>query len=123
MVKDEIIREFVKIYEAFVRVKSDMSKLFIFTDRNKEDIKLLKEKMLVLEQELRLVRGKEAYKELKNYSEKENNEYIGNLESKKLHYSNCPFAKNIKPTNRVHFVKIEEGIKEGYNTCSCISQK
>ncbi|WP_258359433.1 thermonuclease family protein [Moorella sulfitireducens] len=43
--------------------------------------------------------------------------YIGNSSSKKFHYPDCQWAKEISPKNRVEFNSREEAIKAGYQPC------
>jgi hypothetical protein len=40
--------------------------------------------------------------------------------SKKVHLSNCPFAQNIKPKNRLTFKSKIKPLNEGFKTCKCI---
>lgn len=43
--------------------------------------------------------------------------YIGNSKSKKFHYPDCRWAKEISPKNRVEFNSREEAINAGYQPC------
>ena len=39
----------------------------------------------------------------------------------KLHDSHCPFAKNIKPKNKVIFASKVKALNEGYKLCKCLN--
>ncbi|KYH30571.1 thermonuclease precursor [Moorella mulderi DSM 14980] len=43
--------------------------------------------------------------------------YIGNSSSKKFHYPDCRWAKEISPRNRVEFTSRQEAINAGYQPC------
>ena len=43
--------------------------------------------------------------------------YVGNSRTKKFHYSDCRWAKEISPANRVTFPSREQAIKAGYVPC------
>jgi hypothetical protein len=45
---------------------------------------------------------------------------VASKESNKVHASNCPFAKNIKPQTKQTFNAIEEATSYGYDTCACV---
>ena len=49
------------------------------------------------------------------------NTHVGAKKSKKVHTSNCPFAKNIKPENKINFQSLDHAFNQGFNSCSCIS--
>ena len=38
----------------------------------------------------------------------------------KVHDTNCPFAKNIKPKNKVVFASKVKDLNEGYKFCKCL---
>ena len=39
----------------------------------------------------------------------------------KVHDSHCPFAKNIKPKNKVIFASKVKALNEGYKFCKCLN--
>ena len=43
--------------------------------------------------------------------------YIGNRNSKKLHYANCPSVDDMKDKNKVEFYSRDEAINQGYVPC------
>jgi len=49
--------------------------------------------------------------------EESNAPYIGNKNSKKLHYADCPSVDDMKDKNKVEFYTRDEAINQGYNPC------
>ena len=43
--------------------------------------------------------------------------YIGNRNSKKLHYASCPSVDDMKDKNKVEFYSRDEAINQGYEPC------
>lgn len=43
--------------------------------------------------------------------------YIGNRNSKKLHYADCPSVDDMKDKNKVEFYSRDEAINQGYEPC------
>ena len=43
--------------------------------------------------------------------------YIGNKNSKKFHYAQCPSVDNMKDSNKVEIYSREDAINEGYVPC------
>ncbi|NTV24009.1 MAG: hypothetical protein HGA85_06605 [Nanoarchaeota archaeon] len=48
--------------------------------------------------------------------------YIGSDTSMKFHDSICPFAKNIKPKNKINFKSKTKALNLGYKACNCIKR-
>ncbi|MFH1210248.1 MAG: hypothetical protein V1663_05690 [archaeon] len=47
--------------------------------------------------------------------------YVARKGSKKFHIDSCPFAKNIKPKNKIRFETRVKALNEGYKPCKCVS--
>ena len=43
--------------------------------------------------------------------------YVGNVNSKKFHYTDCSFAQKMKASNRVEFNSRDEAVNAGYIPC------
>jgi hypothetical protein len=119
MMKYNIEREFKKISDSFGRVKYDMNKVYnvIIELQNKVEEQQSTIKVLNSQVEELRINGVNKVNEKDNGNE---NLIVGNIESRKFHYSNCPYAKNIKSDNKLIFDDIEQAVKAGYNECSCI---
>ncbi len=49
-------------------------------------------------------------------------QYVGSAGSMKLHDSICPFAKNVKPKNRIIFKSKSKAFNKGYRPCNCLKK-
>jgi uncharacterized coiled-coil DUF342 family protein len=47
--------------------------------------------------------------------------YVAAITSNKVHDSNCPFAKNIKPKNKISLQSKASALNQGYKLCKCLS--
>ena len=43
--------------------------------------------------------------------------YVGNINSKKLHFATCPSVSDMKEKNKVPFTEKEDALKNGYSPC------
>ena len=136
-----IYAELEKTRRAFERVKEDVrflsesigtleeSKVCEIRDL-KQEISFLKQRVFALEK-----KGREISKENLHVQEaaaepsvvekvvyQSGDEYrvVGNSDSLKFHYSNCPFAKKISDEHYVEFSSIKDALNRGYQTCSCV---
>lgn len=48
--------------------------------------------------------------------------YLASKNGKKVHESNCPFAKNIKPKSKLVFKSKIKAFNAGYKACDCIKK-
>lgn len=46
--------------------------------------------------------------------------YVSTKSGKKFHEENCPFAKNIKPKNKIKYKTKTKALNNGLKPCSCI---
>jgi len=53
-------------------------------------------------------------------TKKKNKIYLSAKNSKKFHETNCPFAKNIRPKNRITFKTKSKALNQGLKPCSCV---
>lgn len=104
--------ELYKIRVGFDRVKSDILHLY-------EKIKLLEAENNQLKKDLA---RKEVTSSKKKSSKSDEKVYIGNKTSKKIHASDCPYAKNIVSENREIFSTLNDALRKKYVTCSCLGQ-
>ena len=104
--------EVKKIKAAFDSVKQDM--LFLRDENN-----MLKEELAYLKARIDSNRS-DIQRNKNEISGIEKKEVVGNSDSKKYHYSDCPFAKKINKGNKVVFEDIADAVKQGYDECPCI---
>lgn len=111
----DTMNEFLKIRGGFIKVKKDV--LTIKQDINELDkVKANKSELQFLINEV----GKLKDEMNKILSQGRFIQLIGNVDSKKIHYSNCPFAKKITDEHRIVFENIEEAQKHQFTPCSCV---
>lgn len=105
---------------AFDKVKRELFFLAENVNRidsqNKSELNELRREIEILK--LKVISVNTVKKEIIH---EENHFLVGNLESKKLHYSNCPYAHKMSKENVKTFNSIKEALDEGYERCSCLS--
>lgn len=119
MVEYNLGTEVVKIKESFIKVKGDINALRdgytrMYNDKNSE-LKQLREEVKYLKSIIFAMQNKDSVIEKK--------EIVGNKDSKKFHYSDCPYGKKINIENKIVFKNIEDAVKHGYDECVCIVEK
>ena len=92
------------VTNSFALVKADMNNI-------KDWIFYLNEQIEVLKKENSSLKVKSS----------EEPEHIAAKRSKKVHTTKCPFAKNIKPENKIDFASLEHAFDQGFSGCQCVS--
>ena len=77
-----------------------------------QTVKSLSYKVHTLDQKKQAVAKKSVHKK----------KFLASKTGKKVHESNCPFAKNIKPKSRVVFQSKTKAFNAGYKACDCIKK-
>lgn len=97
------------IKRAFVKVKQDN----VYLSKRIDDLEKSKEELLrlVLNERNEPVAVKTAEEEV----------FIGNIKSKKVHSQNCPYGRKIQNNNREIFNSIPDALKSKYKRCACVS--
>ena len=113
--------EYKKIKFAFERVRRDVLALREQNSILKEQVAYLKS---IVEQNKDLSRkNKDLSEENRALIEGTKKvEVVGNSDSKKVHYSDCPFAKRMRDENIVYFKEVSDAIRKGYKRCPCTKQ-
>ncbi len=122
-----IINMHKKLLEAFRKIKSDVStmKQLVREQNNKISLIQNNEKALLvrirkLESEVDSVKHKKTETKVIKRTVPKKPRYIGAKTSMKLHDENCPFAKNIKPKNKIIFKSKVKPFNNGYKACTCL---
>ena len=108
--QDETIKQF---YD-YIRQLNDNQKALLLRLREIEKKAAEKPAERVLEKSIILTAPKTA--------PTEPNHYVGSATSSKVHNKICPFAKNIKPKNKVIFLTKEKAFNQGYKACDCLKK-
>lgn len=115
----DVNNEVPKISSAFRRVKDDIGKIFNLIAENARKSRENEIKIIHLQKDLEILKAKlQSVEDIKC----EQRYIIGNSDSKKFHYNNCPYAKNMKDDHKIFFDNIETAVKNGYEECSCIRE-
>lgn len=104
---------------AFRKIKNDMTVLTAevarLTKENELLIKIVREQTNKLVPEKKKVVTKTI---TKTVSAKPT--YVASKNGGKFHKSNCPYAKNIKPKDRVTLKTKNSFLNKGYKACKCV---
>lgn len=113
--------EYKKIRFAFERVRRDVLALREQNSILKEQVAYLRsivEQNSTLAKENKLL-ANENRSLLENVEAKQ---VVGNTDSKKVHYSDCPFAKKMREENRIYFPNVSDAVRKGYKRCVCTKE-
>ncbi len=122
-----------KLLDAFNKVKRDVHTLKDLARNQNERIAALQnnEKALLvrirkLETEIDKLNSKKSQVKVVEKVVKKTvprkRKYYGAKTSMKLHDEDCPFAKNIKPENKVVFRSKVKPFNMGYEACTCLKK-
>ncbi len=117
----ETSNEFEKVRQSFGKVKEDIN----YLNSNIEQIKAQKADRMTTDQiflEMAKLRNIIIELSLKDTKEAkcETMGIVGNTDSKKVHYENCPFAKRITKEHKTSFESVQDALNHKYSKCSCI---
>jgi hypothetical protein len=109
--------------------------VMISFQRVKEDVLALRQTVAVLQQQQQMLTQKlEEYKAQRNASAPRTRtktvvkrvtknapkkKFVAAKTGRTYHVESCPFAKNIKPSNKVTFASAETMKNNGYKPCDC----
>ena len=113
--------EIRKIKEAFGKVKIDID---FVNDRvnTLNNTKTNKTELQYIYNEIEKIKSIIISQNIEKSNKKDCHtlDILGNLDSKKVHLSNCPFARKITEEHKIVFNDINEAINHKYSRCSCI---
>lgn len=120
-------KEFQKISFAFKRVKEDniylSTKITNLEDEMNHKLNYLMQEIEILRSRIQELASKRPVEVSNVQKNQEEQIYIGNLTSKKVHVSNCPYAKKITSDNREIFETLNDALRSKYVRCSCVANK
>lgn len=113
--------ELRKVKFAFDKVKREMfflaEKVGRLDNQTKKDTDELKRELEILKLKIKSLEGVKKI----DSSHEEQHFLVGNSQSKKVHYSNCPYALKISKENLVTFNNVKNALDQGYDRCTCLS--
>ncbi len=66
------------------------------------------------------IENNETYIKSNMINKNDNRKILANINSGKVHYSNCPYLKNTKVENLKEYSDVKSALKDGYKKCQCI---
>jgi hypothetical protein len=114
-----IKEQFKKISNAFSKVKDDIIGVKLLIAEVEKKRQTQEERIKKLEEEVSFLK-KVVYVLETEKDSTNKREIIGNKSSKTFHYSDCKYAKNISPENKIIFPSIKSALDKGYKECQCI---
>jgi len=107
-----------KIKEAFAHIKNDIVVLQAEVARlSKENEMLIK---IVKKQTDALVKSSKTTSKKAVKKTNKKTQFVASRNGGKFHRPSCPYAKNIKPKDRVKFSTKDAALNNGYKACKCI---
>lgn len=113
------------VIASFQNARSDIHNLYEHTNFILQQLTLLKNENKRLSKEItelnNKIRKTKTVKVIRsNGNSKKSKKYVAAIGSKKFHETNCPFAKNIKPKNKVQLKSKNAALNQGYKACKCV---
>ena len=113
------------VVESFKLAKQDIVKLFQNVGYLLGQVEQLKKENAYLTTKVNSVSSKKRtviVKTAKKVARKvASKKFLATRGGNKVHDVHCPFAKNIKPKNKVVFASKVKALNEGYKTCKCLA--
>ncbi len=114
------------VISSFQNARSDIHNLYEHTNFILKQLTLLKNEnkrlaseVIELNNKLNNVKTVKIVKTNGSNSKKVK-KYVAARGSKKFHETNCPFAKNIKPKNKVQLKSKNSALNQGFKACKCV---
>ncbi|MFH1589144.1 MAG: hypothetical protein ABIB43_01100 [archaeon] len=120
LAKNDIIKlqdEVIALNKAIKKQNDDVSKLKLSHSKLQEKVKNLHARKPKVTKTKVITVKKVAAK--KTVTKRAAKKYLAAKGGKKFHESNCPYAKNIKPKNKILFKSTTKALNEGYKACKC----
>jgi len=99
-----------KFYKSITKVKKRAKKKTKKRAKQKVKIKIIRIKSV----------ARKAKKPAKKVRHHHKHKFVAAIDSKKFHYTNCVFAKNIHPKKRVYFASKTTALNRGLKPCGCV---
>ena len=123
--KQNIVNSFRLAKSDIIETKQDMIELSRTMESIIERLSELKKNQVRMIEKIKVLENKASKKAVKKVIIRRNTKkahkiFIAPKEGKLFHLSNCPFAQNIKPKNKVIFKSKTKALNEGFKPCKCI---
>ncbi|MBU3941749.1 MAG: hypothetical protein KKF74_02445 [Nanoarchaeota archaeon] len=124
-IKQNIINSFRLAKSDIIETKQDIIELGRTMESIIERLSELKTNQARITEKIKAFENKASKKAVKKVIIRRNTKkahkiFVAPKEGKVFHLSNCPFAQNIKPKNKVNFKSKTKALNEGFKPCKCI---
>jgi hypothetical protein len=110
-IEDNVIRSFQLAKNDIIYLQSKVTELSQTQERMMELINKMKAKPAVAEKF-----------QIQRAAKRANRIFVASRTGTKIHESNCPFAKNIKPKSKVVFHSKSKALNAGFKACECMKR-
>ena len=122
--EENVVRSFRLAKNDIIKVQKDVIDVSQAQERLIERIESLHARQAALEQKLKAMDGKKEKaiekKTVVMVSKKAKKIYVAPKTGKTFHISDCPFAQNIKPKNKLVFHSKTRALNKGFKPCKCV---
>ncbi len=87
-------------------------------DRVRNDIRQLSAQIEVMKEQLS--RHEQMLQSMANNTLCKPDRYVAAEDGSKFHVESCPFAKRIKPANRMFYATADQAMDDGHKACECV---
>jgi len=120
------IKQFEKnVIQSFELVKRDITNLHNYATYLKNELEQVKNENSFLNKEIQKLSETKRQTIVRTSKQVANKtikrKFVATRNGKKFHDSTCPFAKNIKPKNKVILKSKEVALNNGYKPCNCLN--
>ena len=116
--ENNVVESFKLAKQDIVKLYQNVSYLLSQVEQLKKENTYLMNKVENISKKKRTVIVKTARKVAKKTVKRK---FLATKGGNKVHDSHCPFAKNIKPKNKVVFASKVKALNKGYKTCKCLA--
>jgi hypothetical protein len=120
--ENNVIESFKLAKQDIVKLYQNVGYLLGQVEQLKKENAYLITKVESISKKKRTVIVKTAKKVAKKtVTKRASKKFLATKGGNKVHDTHCPFAKNIKPKNKVVFASKVKALNEGYKFCKCLA--
>lgn len=120
-IEQNIIHSFRLVKSDIIKLQDEIVQLSQTQERLMEVIDDLKGKVAKSQKpQVKKVPARAQKTVVRTVTKRAHKEYVAKRGGKKFHVESCPYAKNIKPKNKIKFHSTTKARNEGLRPCSCI---
>lgn len=125
ILEENIMHSFRLAKSDIIKLQEDVIKLSQTQERLMEFLDALRANQTKSEQNVKELKAKIPRKQavkaaVVKAAKRASKVFVATKEGKGFHQTNCPFAQNIKPKNKITFKSRTKALNEGYKPCRCV---